>query len=242
MPTFFVERYLPGCDRAWLESALARLKSGRGDVTYLGSTYVPSDESCFCRFEAATAEAVRAANAEAGVPFARIVAADEIDISQANQTQKGDPFMKRTLIIGFALAAVGLVATASAAGDRPAQGRALHVTKECSEYDGTVGSFCTITSSNVAAIEPGMKVVYLAAPVNGILDSDIALSFGNGGAALGHVLLNFKTAQGHVTFSVGTGRFRGFRAEADVSVDPAGIWHWDGLYNSSHSGADENDQ
>jgi hypothetical protein len=90
MPTYLVERYLPGRDRAWLESALARLARRRHGVTYLGSTYVPTDESCFCRFEAETADDVRDANAVAGVPFARIVAAEEIGIAQRGQTKEGD--------------------------------------------------------------------------------------------------------------------------------------------------------
>ena len=74
MPNYLVERYLPGCDRARLETALPRLAGRRHRVTYLGSTYVPTDESCFCRFEAETVDDVRDANAIAGVPFARIVA------------------------------------------------------------------------------------------------------------------------------------------------------------------------
>jgi Protein of unknown function (DUF4242) len=82
VPTYLVERYLPGRDRAWLEAALARLPKDRHGVAYLGSTYVPSDESCFCRFEAASAEKVRDANEVAGVPFARIVAAIELTVTQ----------------------------------------------------------------------------------------------------------------------------------------------------------------
>jgi uncharacterized protein DUF4242 len=82
VPTYLVERYLPGRDRAWLEAALARLPKDRHRVTYLGSTYVPSDDSCFCRFEAASAEKVRDANEVAGVPFARIVAATELPVTR----------------------------------------------------------------------------------------------------------------------------------------------------------------
>jgi uncharacterized protein DUF4242 len=91
MPTYLVERYLPGRDRAWLHAALARLREDRRGVAYLGSTYVPEDDSCFCRFEAASAENVRDANEIAGVPFARIVAAEEIGIGQPGPTEKGDP-------------------------------------------------------------------------------------------------------------------------------------------------------
>ena len=77
MPTYLVERYLPGHDRAWLEAALARLRDGDG-VTYLGSLYVPMDEACLCRFQADDAQSVRDANVLANLPFARIVAVIEL--------------------------------------------------------------------------------------------------------------------------------------------------------------------
>jgi hypothetical protein len=90
MPTYLVERYLPGRDRAWLEDALARLRRQRALAAHLGSTYVPADDSCFCRFEAETADDVRDANEIAGVPFARIVAAEELGIGTSRPTTKGN--------------------------------------------------------------------------------------------------------------------------------------------------------
>ena len=90
MPTYLVERYLPGRNRAWLEDALARLRTQRRRAAHLGSTYVPADDSCFCRFEAETADDVRDANEIAGVPFARIVVAEEIDIGQPRPIKEGD--------------------------------------------------------------------------------------------------------------------------------------------------------
>ncbi|HYX76324.1 MAG TPA: nickel-binding protein [Gaiellaceae bacterium] len=90
MPTYLVERYLPGRDRAWLEAAVARLQRQRRTAAYLGSTYIPADDACFCRFEAESADDVRDANEIAGVPFARIVTAEEIGIGQAAPTEKGD--------------------------------------------------------------------------------------------------------------------------------------------------------
>jgi hypothetical protein len=90
MPTYLVERYLPGRNRAWLEAALARLREQRQRAEHLGSIYVPTDDSCFCRFEAETADDVRDANEIAGVPFARIVAAEEIGIGQREPGKKGD--------------------------------------------------------------------------------------------------------------------------------------------------------
>ncbi|MGN6430907.1 MAG: nickel-binding protein [Gaiellaceae bacterium] len=89
MPTYLVERYLPGRDHAWLEAALARLPKDRRGVAYLGSIYVPEDDSCFCRFEAASAENVRDANEIAGVPFARIVAAMELTVAQRGPSIEG---------------------------------------------------------------------------------------------------------------------------------------------------------
>ena len=78
MPTYLVERYLPGHDRAWLEAALARLPHRGDGVTYLGSLYVPTDEACLCRFQADDAQRVRDANVLAGLPFARILAIIEL--------------------------------------------------------------------------------------------------------------------------------------------------------------------
>ena len=143
MPTYLVERYLPGRDRAWLEAALARLPSRRDGVAYLGSTYVPSDESCFCRFEAETADDVRDANEVAGVPFARIVVAGGARRRPTGSRTRRRSIMKRSVDPAPRVAAAGIVASASSAhesGGRatPPDG-ALHVTKECSQYDGAVG-------------------------------------------------------------------------------------------------------
>ena len=41
MPTYLVERYLPGRDRDWLEAALARLPKETLGVAYLGSFTSP---------------------------------------------------------------------------------------------------------------------------------------------------------------------------------------------------------
>lgn len=142
--------------------------------------------------------------------------------------------MKRTLGLAVAVVVATIVATAGPATATARSGE-LHVTKECSQYDGTVGSFCTITSSNINTIRPGMRVTYLQAPAEGVLDADIVLSFEHGSAASGHVLLDLTTAQGRVTFSGGTGRFTHFTADAVVSVDSAGVWHWDGTYSFTGS-------
>lgn len=139
--------------------------------------------------------------------------------------------MKRSFILLVAAAAVGVVAGVGSAHATPRSG-ALHVTKECSQYDGQAGSFCTITSSNIPQIKPGMRVVYFQAFGQNGLNSDLVLSRGHGSTALGHVVLNATTSR--ITFSGGTGAFAGFHADAVVSVvsvDGADVWHWDGTYS-----------
>jgi hypothetical protein len=89
MPTYLVERYLPGRDRAWVEAAVGRLRRQRR-AAHLGSIYVAGDDACFCRFEAETADDVRDANEIAGVPFARIVAAEEIGTRHPEPAKKGN--------------------------------------------------------------------------------------------------------------------------------------------------------
>ncbi len=138
--------------------------------------------------------------------------------------------MKRILALILAVAAVGSVATAGFAKSTPTSGR-LHVTKECSQYNGAVGSFCTIVSANIDPIKTGMRVIYLSAPSNGTLDSDIVLSSADGSDAYGHVILDLAKAKGRLTFSGGTGALAGFQADAKVSVDSSGAWHWDGSYS-----------
>jgi hypothetical protein len=107
----------------------------------------------------------------------------------------------------------------------------LHVTKECPEYKGAAGDFCTIKSSNIDEIAGGAKVVYASAAKEGSLDSDIVLDAGGGNAANGHVMLDLGTGTGTLTLSGGTGSLAGFTASVKVSADAAGLWHWDGTYS-----------
>ena len=138
--------------------------------------------------------------------------------------------MKRIigLILVVAMAGAFAVASQARTGASTSRARALHVTKECSQYSGQPGGYCTILSSNLRAIAAGSKVFYFEAAGTGGLDSDLALYAGPGNVALGHVTLPGET--GVITFRGGTGDFRGFRARAVVSVDDDGIWHWDGTY------------
>jgi hypothetical protein len=146
------------------------------------------------------------------------------------------------LMLAAGITAVSALARAGQPGKSPRSG-ALHVTKQCFDppYEGKVGQFCTIRTSNIPAIKPGMKVVYLAAADldKGMLDSDLALGSGQG-TALGHVIVGLTTGSGRVTFTVGTGRFSRFRANAVVSPvqGEAGVFRWDGRYRFGGSDDD----
>ena len=80
MGTYLVERYLPGtsehtllaaCSRVML--AAAEMRSDGLTVQYVGSTFAPDDECCFCLFDGPSLAAIRQLNERADFAFARIV-------------------------------------------------------------------------------------------------------------------------------------------------------------------------
>src|SRR5262245_10571382 len=94
-----------------------------------------------------------------------------------------------------------------------AEGRSgeLHVLKNCNDFTGQAGSFCTITSSNLSELA-GARVVYdqpasipnLNLP-NGMLDSNVLLYAGTGDWAVGRCTVDRNTGHGLCTFSDGVG-------------------------------------
>ena len=137
-------------------------------------------------------------------------------------------------VVALTLALSTGAASVSASSER---NRALHVTKECSEYSGAAGEFCTITSSNLARIKVGSRVYYdqPAGIPAGLLDSNVVLDAGNGNRAVGRCTLDLTTGLGLCTFSDGTGRFAGFNARVQVSPPSAEEedWRWEGTYSFS---------
>jgi hypothetical protein len=115
---------------------------------------------------------------------------------------------------------------------------ALHVTKECSQYTGKAGGYCTITSSNLAAIKVGSQIIYeadqTANSAAGFLSTDVFLDAGAGNMAVGHCTVDAANF-GLCTFSDGTGQFTGFQARVAVSgfsTSPSEVnYHWDGTYS-----------
>jgi hypothetical protein len=144
--------------------------------------------------------------------------------------------IKATLGLFVVAILAGAFAVAGSASPRSGD---LHVMKDCSQYFGRAGDYCTITSSSLNAIRPGMRVVYTSAAGASGLDSDLVLDGPGNNNALGHVTLDFQTLSGLVTFSGGTGRFSGFHASVDVTYDAdAGLWRWDGTYSFTPPGHD----
>jgi hypothetical protein len=85
MGTYMVERYLPGVSEEALRAAIARVQAVAAQmqaegvaVGYLGSTFAPEDQCCFCLFAGPSQAAVREANQRAEFPHARIVPAVRI--------------------------------------------------------------------------------------------------------------------------------------------------------------------
>ncbi len=140
--------------------------------------------------------------------------------------------MKKLLVLGAALVAAAGISVAIATASSPRSGK-LHVTKECSEFDGQPGAFCTITSSSLKAIKVGSRVVYFQAPAGNTFDSDLAVVVGPGNYALGHVTLD-ATGSGVLTLSGGTGDFSAFHATVRVSTKDGLNFAWDGRYRFGH--------
>jgi hypothetical protein len=81
-----VERFWPGATpeavRAVIERVHACCRQLAADgipLRYLGATFIPADESLWCRFDG-TAQAVRAAHEMAGASFDRLLVIDEMPV------------------------------------------------------------------------------------------------------------------------------------------------------------------
>jgi hypothetical protein len=85
MPVYVADRNLPGitmdqlagAQRAAIDTSQRFTEEGR-PVRYIRSMYVPGDDRCMCLFEADDAEAVKAVNDEAGIPYTRVVEAHDL--------------------------------------------------------------------------------------------------------------------------------------------------------------------
>ena len=109
--------------------------------------------------------------------------------------------------------------------------------KECSTYVGQAGGHCTITASNLKAIEVGSTITYLQAADfgTGTLNTDIVLDPPGPGnnTAFGHCEVNLVTGFGSCTLSGGTGKFTWLSASVEVTPVGGVNWEWDGPFSFS---------
>ncbi len=85
MAVYMVDRELPGitvdqlaaAQKAAIE-ACRQFTAGGKPISYLRSTFVPSDSNCRCLFEAPNAELVEEVNQAANIPFVRVVEAMDL--------------------------------------------------------------------------------------------------------------------------------------------------------------------
>jgi hypothetical protein len=85
MSVFMADRDLPGitleqlaaAQRAAIDSSRRFTAEGK-PVRYIRTTWVPGDSRVMCLFEAADASLVEEVNRSAGIPFARVVAANDL--------------------------------------------------------------------------------------------------------------------------------------------------------------------
>lgn len=83
MSWFLVERHLSGLTHAGLSAlqralgeATLRLSTPSAPVRYVGSVYLPRQDTCLCLFEAADPRLVRHVNDTAQAPFSHIQQAE----------------------------------------------------------------------------------------------------------------------------------------------------------------------
>jgi hypothetical protein len=134
-------------------------------------------------------------------------------------------------LIAVLVLAQGITTASALAGSASPRSGDLVVAKECSGFVNDP-PYCTITSSNLAAIPEGAKIVYLdpaglGTAAGGAVVLDPPRPGNN--KAFGTCFLGSNPM--HCEFSGGTGKFTWFHASVVVTVDNEGLWHWAGTYS-----------
>lgn len=116
----------------------------------------------------------------------------------------------------------------------------IHLVKDCSTFTGEIPSYCTISSSDHAAIPVGAKVKYLGPLLINphFLSSNVVIDDARGNTATGFCTFDARPNEerGLCTFWGGTGALAGFTAIFIVTIDATGQWHLDGeSYGTSPS-------
>jgi len=124
--------------------------------------------------------------------------------------------------------------------DSPRAG-SFHVEKNCDQYTGLPGGFCTITMSTLKQIPVGTKVIYKDAATATAVITDVKLDPPGPGnnVAFGHVNLSRVTRTGTAWFSGGTGKFQHFTATVAITYLNGRNWAWDGSYSFGNEGDED---
>lgn len=87
MPTFLVERYLPGMPPDAIRAGVARTRDAAEamraeglEVRHWATLVVAEDDLCLCRFTASTSALVEEACRRAAFPYARILSATPVRV------------------------------------------------------------------------------------------------------------------------------------------------------------------
>jgi DNA-binding CsgD family transcriptional regulator len=109
---FIIESYLPGVTRRELNDADARLARATDElaaagepIRYLGSTFVPAEESFFSKFEGGSEACIRRACESARIPYARILAAKSIRSKKHGHETRAEGAMESARHVSPTLAA-----------------------------------------------------------------------------------------------------------------------------------------
>ncbi len=137
--------------------------------------------------------------------------------------------IRNTLLVASVILTLGAFAPTALAASTPSE---FHVTKDCGSFTGVKPSYCTITVSNIAAIPAGSKIWYTGPVLTNayFLSSNVTIKTTAGNNATGYCMFQAKTSMGLCTFWKGTGKLTGFTSVVDVSIDAAGLWHFDGMF------------
>jgi len=137
--------------------------------------------------------------------------------------------VRSVLIVASAVLILAALAPTVSAASTPSP---LHMTKDCGTFTGEKPSYCTFTVSNIEAIPTGSRIWYTGPVLTNqyFLSSNVTIDAGQGGKATGYCMFEARTSKGLCTFWKGTGHLDGFTAVVDVTIDAAGLWHFDGEY------------
>ena len=81
------------------------------------------------------------------------------------------------LLFAVAVMTVALRTITVLAEDSDGRTGTIHVIKDCTDYKGNAGDYCTIVSSNLPSIPPGSHVFYTQAALSANPDNPFATEY-----------------------------------------------------------------